>query len=206
MLIHCYGFSLERVEVKTKARNKHLDVRQRAAVFNRQSIIVSCSTAPPESGTDSALADSVMQINSKDNTVCSNLFSSARRALRANVCVVCGCTSEGIGPTASTSSPSVGWNILTRSRSICESSATISKKKRTKKRGPKIGRKRTAFWISYYANRSAPSIYSNGLGMEEEKMRPVPQMNSKHTETHPFSTDVVKQTLLLPSSMGYRYI
>lgn len=77
MLIHCYGFSLERVEVKTKARNKHLDVRQRASVFNRQSIIVSFSTAPPESGTGSALADSVMQINSKDNTVCSNLFSSA---------------------------------------------------------------------------------------------------------------------------------
>lgn len=84
MLIHCYGFSLERVEVKTKARNKHLDVRQRAAVFNRQSIIVSCSPAPPESGTGSALADSVMQINSKDNTVCSNLFSSARWALRAS--------------------------------------------------------------------------------------------------------------------------
>lgn len=41
--------------------------------------------------------------------------------------------------------------------------------------------------------------------MEEEKMRLVPQMNSKHTETHPFSTDVLKQTLL-PSSLGYKYI
>lgn len=133
MLIHCYGFGLERVEVKTKASNKHLDVRQRAAVFSRQSIIVSCSTAPPESGTDSALADSVMQINSKDNTVCSNLFSSARGALRANVCGVCGCTSEGIGPAACASSPSVGWNILMRSHSICESSATVSKKKKKKR-------------------------------------------------------------------------
>lgn len=104
-----------------------------------KSIIVRRSTAPSETGTESALADSVMQINSKDNTVCSNLFFACARGLRTNAC---GCTNEGIGTAVCASSPSVGWNILMRSRSICESSATISKKII---RGPKIGRERTAF-------------------------------------------------------------
>lgn len=73
-----------------------------------KSIIVRRSTAPPETGTESALADSVMQINSKDNTVCSNLFFACAPGLRTNACGVCGCTSEGIGTAACASSPSVG--------------------------------------------------------------------------------------------------
>lgn len=95
---------------------------------------------PPESGTGSALADSVMQINSEDNTVCSNLFSSASErvwGLRMY---------EWRNWTRRMRVKSICWlkyiNAFAQHMWIFCNNKQNQKKKKNR---PKIGRERTAF-------------------------------------------------------------
>lgn len=77
MLIRCYGLSLERAEVKKQKReNKHLDVRQRLQCSADKALLFAALPPLLNLAETPLLADSVMQINPEDNTVCSNLFSS----------------------------------------------------------------------------------------------------------------------------------